>query len=188
MAVNKCRICDHKKLDAIETAIIRGTSPVTVCHSFGCKAGPLNSHIRLCMLPRLADRVAVLDGGSALPALRMAIPMDDDDHIEWLSLPSVASDLRAALLRLEGVANRAASKGSLGVELQAVNTTLRGLEQRARLGGLERSTGKAAGAGFSLTINIGNGVAPVTINTVAEPADDLAASGSENFLVSESHA
>jgi hypothetical protein len=170
MATKQCPLCQHNKLDAIETAIMRGASPVTVCHSFGCKADTLNRHIRLCMLPRLADRVAAIDGGSALPALRAAFPLADEDHAEWLSLPAVASDLRAALVRLEGVANRAASKGSLGVELQAVNTTLRGLEQRAKLGGLERAAANPPGSGWSLTIVMGGGTPPVTINAVAEPA------------------
>lgn len=177
MADKKCLLCEHKKLDAIETAIMRGASPTTVCHSFGCKADTLNRHIRLCMLPRLADRVAAVDGGSALPALRTALPLAEDDHAEWLSLPAVASDLQAALVRLDGLANRAASKGSLGVELQAVNTTLRGLEQRARLGGLERAAANPLGTGWSLTICLGGGTPPVTINAVAEPADNLTIEG-----------
>jgi len=165
----KCLLCSNPRLEAIETAVMNGASPDALRKTFGCKSSTLNNHIRVCMLTKLADRVAAVDGGSSLPALRTAPALDDDGCTDWLKLPAIASDLRRALHRLESVANRAAIKGSLGVEIQALQTTLRGLEQRAKLGGLERAAANQPGNGWSLTIVMGGGTPPVTINALAEP-------------------
>ncbi len=100
MPAKKCLICQSKRLNVIEAAIMRGPAPGTIARNCACKAESIQRHIQLCMLPRLTDKATAPEGHETGPA-RQDVAQEPAGHpADWLSLPAVSADLKTALERL----------------------------------------------------------------------------------------
>jgi hypothetical protein len=147
--VSQCIICGHTRLHEIEAAVISGEAPVAVRKrlNLGVRPQSIDQHIRLCMIAGLVTQLHQATGGVP-PSAFVPTPLPTADEMEaWLTKPAVAADLRATLARLDNAASRAAAKGTLQIETSALQGTLKGLEQRARLGGLDKPAAPAPGQG-----------------------------------------
>jgi hypothetical protein len=137
-------------------AILSGVPDTVIAREHGFSRPAVQRH-RLNHIVTPAQHVAMVAGKdrhAVQERAALASATSADPNV-WLALDSITGDLKRVQDRLDRAADEAASVKQHGATAALSAQLLRGVEMRAKLGGVGQNK-EAPGSGFNLSITIGD--------------------------------